>query len=128
MEITETATLNSESIVFKNINALTEYGIAFSLDDFGSGNANISYINTMPFKIIKIDKNLIWDAFKNDTAGITLEYTINMLNALKLNIVAEGVETEEMTNRLTDYGCHYMQGWFYSKAIPANDFMDVISK
>ncbi len=128
MEITETATLNSASIVYKNINALTEYGIAFSLDDFGSGNANISYINTMPFKIIKIDKNLIWDAFKNDTAGITLEYTINMLNALKLNIVAEGVETEEMTNRLADYGCHYMQGWFYSKAIPANDFMDVIRK
>ena len=128
MEITETATLSSASMVLQNINKLIEYGIAFSLDDFGSGNANISYINTMPFKIIKIDKNLIWDAFTNDTAGITLEYTINMLNALKLNIVAEGVETEEMTNQLADFGCHYMQGWFYSKAIPAEDFMNVISR
>lgn len=126
MEITETATVNSSAAVTQNIQRLVEYGITFSLDDYGSGNANISYINKMPFKIIKIDKYLIWDSFKNSTAGITLEYTIGMLNALKLNIVAEGVETEEMKKQLADFGCHYMQGWYYSKAVPGNEFMALL--
>ncbi len=127
MEITETATISSTQIVNDNIGKLVEYGITFSLDDYGSGHANIDYINHMPFKIIKLDKYIIWDAFKNDKAGITLEYTIGMLNALELYIVAEGVETEEMKNHLVNIGCHYMQGWYYSKAICDTEFMKLIN-
>ena len=126
IEITETATMNVVSTVSENINSLVDYGIAFSLDDYGSGNANIDYINHMPFKIIKIDKYIIWDSFKNSKAGITLEYTIGMLNALELSIVAEGVETEEMKRQLTEFGCHYMQGWLYSKAVPDIEFMQLL--
>lgn len=127
IEITETATLSSAATVNDNINNLVEYGISFSLDDYGSGNANIDYINHMPFKIIKIDKYIIWDSFKNTKAGITLEYTIGMLNALDLHIVAEGVETEEMKEQLADFGCHYMQGWFYSKAVPDSEFVKLLA-
>ncbi len=128
IEITETATVNSTQTVSSNIQKLVDYGITFSLDDYGSGNANISYINSMPFSIIKIDKFLIWDSFKNATAGITLEYTIGMLNALKLHIVAEGIETEEMKKQLSDFGCHYMQGWYYSKAVPDIEFIALLNK
>lgn len=127
IEITETATMGSVAVIEKNINRLVEYGIKFSLDDYGSGNSNIDYINRMPFSIIKLDKYIIWDAFKNTKAGITLEYTIGMLNALNLLIVAEGVETEEMKNRLVEIGCHYMQGWYYSKAIADVDFIKLIN-
>jgi diguanylate cyclase (GGDEF)-like protein len=126
IEITETATLNSASMVNSNMNSLLDYGVSFSLDDYGSGNANIDYINHMPFKIIKIDKYIIWDSFKNSKAGITLEYTIGMLNALELYIVAEGVETEEMKEKLADFGCHYMQGWLYSKAVPDVEFVELL--
>ena len=126
IEITETATVNYASMVSKNINSLVDYGITFSLDDYGSGNANIDYINNMPFKIIKIDKDIIWDSFKNSKAGITLEYTIGMLNALQLFIVAEGVETEEMKQQLADFGCHYMQGWYYSKAVADTEFIQLL--
>ncbi|MDE5965562.1 MAG: bifunctional diguanylate cyclase/phosphodiesterase [Lachnospiraceae bacterium] len=128
IEITETATLNSASTVADNINSLVDYGVSFSLDDYGSGNANIDYINHMPFKIIKIDKYIIWDSFKNSKAGITLEYTIGMLNALELYIVAEGVETEEMKHQLAEFGCHYMQGWYYSKAVPAEEFIALLQQ
>ncbi|MGN0152722.1 MAG: putative bifunctional diguanylate cyclase/phosphodiesterase [Wujia sp.] len=127
IEITETATMSSASIVNENIGKLVDYGISFSLDDYGSGYANIDYINKMPFKIIKLDKFIIWDAFKNSKAGITLEYTIGMLNALQLYIVAEGVETEEMQEHLTRIGCHYMQGWYYSKAVADTEFMKLIA-
>lgn len=126
IEITETATMTSASTVNNNINKLVEHGISLSLDDYGSGHANIDYINRMPFKIIKLDKYIIWDSFKSKKAGITLEYTIGMLNALQLYIVAEGVETAEMRDQLTQYGCHYMQGWYYSKAVADEEFMQLI--
>jgi diguanylate cyclase (GGDEF)-like protein len=127
MEITETATMTGASVINDNIAALVDYGIKFSLDDYGSGNANIDYINNMPFSIIKLDKFIIWDAFKSEKAGITLEYTVGMLNALQLHIVAEGVETEEMKERLSEVGCHYMQGWYYSKAVADDEFMKLIA-
>ena len=86
----------------------------------------IDYINHMPFSIIKLDKSIIWDSFTSPKAGITLEHTIAMLNALKLHIVAEGVETEEMKNCLVSFGCHYMQGWYYSKAVCEQEFVKLI--
>ncbi|MBR3834549.1 MAG: phosphodiesterase [Lachnospiraceae bacterium] len=128
IEITETATIGDVSVVDANISELVEYGIKLSLDDYGSGYSNIDYINQMPFSIIKLDKSIIWEAFKNVKAGITLEYTIRMLNELQLLIVAEGVETEDMKNHLADIGCHYMQGWYYSKAVSDQDFMELIEK
>ena len=128
IEITETAAMGDVSVVDKNIRELVDYGIKFSLDDYGSGASNIDYINNMPFSIIKLDKSIIWESFKNDKAGITLKYTIRMLNELQLLIVAEGVETEDMKNHLVEIGCHFMQGWYYSKAVSDQDFITLIEK
>lgn len=126
IEITETATISMADVVNENIMDLVAYGIKFSLDDYGSGYANIDYINHMPFSIIKLDKYIIWDAFKSTKAGITLKHTIGMLNELELHIVAEGVETAEMRDHLADIGCHFMQGWYYSKAVADREFMHLI--
>ncbi len=125
-EITETAAVNSMPSIMDNIDKLMEYGISFSLDDYGSGYSNINYINRMAFNIVKIDKEMLWESFKNEKAAVTLEYSIAMMNALKLSIVAEGVETEEMRDKLVEYGCHYLQGWLFSKAVPGAEFMELI--
>lgn len=125
-EITETAAVNSMPVIMNNINSLMSYGINFSLDDYGSGYANINYLNRMAFNIIKIDKEMLWESFKNEKARVTLEYTISMLNALQLFIVAEGVETEEMRDKLVQFGCHYLQGWLFSKAVSGEEFMKLI--
>ncbi len=125
-EITETAAANSMPLIMDNINKLLGYGINFSLDDYGSGYANINYINRMAFNIIKIDKEILWESFKNAKAAVTLEYSIAMFNALKLSIVAEGVETEEMRDKLVEFGCHYLQGWYFSKAVPGDEFISLI--
>ena len=129
IEITETANMvGSSDIINENIKKIVDYGITLSLDDYGSGYSNLDYINHMPFHIIKIDKFIIWDAFQNNKAGITLEYTIKMLNALQYMIVAEGVETKEQKEHLANIGCQYMQGWYYSKAVSGDEFMKVINK
>ena len=126
IEITETAAMTTFPVVNDNLYDLVANGIAVSLDDYGSGYANIGYINKMPFKYIKIDKEIVWEAFKNEKASITLEYTICMLAALKMNIIAEGVETEEMRDLLTTFGCQYLQGWYFSKAVPGDEFLKML--
>ncbi len=128
IEITETAMMNTFPVVSENIRALISSGIMLSLDDYGTGYANISYINRMPFQYIKLDKELVWEAFKNEKARITLEHTVRMLNALELCIVAEGIETEEMCAALTEFGCTYLQGWYFSKAVPPETFTEMISR
>lgn len=127
IEITETAAMTTYAVVNANLYDLVDNGVKVSLDDYGSGYANIGYINHMPFAFIKIDKDMVWEAFKNDKAGTTLEYTICMLNALQLNIIVEGVETEEMKDRLASFGCQYLQGWYFSKAVPEDELFELIS-
>jgi len=127
VEITETAMMTSFAIVNENLSKLVENKIAISLDDYGSGYANINYINRMPFELIKIDRAIVQDSFKEKKAGITLEHTVAMLNALEIDIVAEGVETEEMRDLLVDFGCQYLQGWYYSKAVSETEFMQLIA-
>ena len=128
VEITETAMMTSFAIVDENLSKLVKNHIAVSLDDYGSGYANINYINKMPFELIKIDRTIIQDAFKERKAGITLAHTVSMLNALEMNIVAEGVETADMHDILIEFGCQYLQGWYYSKAVPEDEFMQLIAK
>lgn len=123
VEITETAMMNLFSVVSDNLKELVNNNIAISLDDYGSGYASIEYINRMPFKFIKVDKSFVQSSFVERKANITLKYTISMLKDLDMSIIAEGVENEEMKEELIRFGCHYLQGWYYSKAVPGDEFM-----
>lgn len=126
LEVTETAAVNSISVLQENIEKLHAKGISFSLDDYGSGYSTLGYLHQLPFQIIKLDKLMVWDAFENERAGITLKFTVGMLKELKVRIVAEGVETQEQQMHLTGIGCDYLQGWYYSKAIPGEEFAQLI--
>ncbi len=128
LEVTETVAANSIAILQENIAKLHNQGISFSLDDYGSGYSTLGYLHQLPFKIIKLDKLMVWDAFENERAGITLKFTVGMLKELQVRIVAEGVETKEQRAHLAGIGCDYLQGWYYSKAIPANEFVTLIEE
>lgn len=128
LEVTETAAANSLAVLQENIERLHAQGISFSLDDYGSGYSTLGYIHQLPFHIIKLDRLMVWDAFANERAGITLKYTVGMLKELKVRIVAEGVETQEQQARLEDIGCDYLQGWYYSKAVPEDEFIQIIKQ
>lgn len=128
LEITETAEINSIALLQENVDRLREKGITFSLDDYGSGYSTLGYIHQFPFSIIKLDKLMVWDAFENDRGSITLKHTVGMIKDLKLHIVAEGVETEEQQKRLAEMGVDYLQGWYYSKAVPSEEFMSIVRK
>ncbi len=127
-EITETAAASSRKIVERNMKELLEYGCTFSLDDYGSGYSNLTYVVNLPLKIIKIDK-LITDSYLTSSKVKTAtEYTIEMLHKLGMEIVVEGVDTEEKYLAFKKLGVEYIQGFYFSKPIPKDKVLNYIQE
>ena len=125
-EITESAAMITNAAVTKNIYDFELHGVSLSLDDYGTGYSNISYLYDMPFMIMKIDKSILWSAETNKKADITLENTYKMANKLHLKVVQEGVETEEQIKKLLDLGCDYFQGYYFSKPVEGETFIEYV--
>lgn len=126
LEVTETASSFTQKNILNNINRLHELGFTFSLDDFGTGYSNMVRISSLPLNIVKLDRSFTWTE-ENDDLKIILENSIKMIKNMSMKIVAEGIETEEMLGRFTDYGCEFIQGYYYSKPLPRADFINFIS-
>lgn len=127
LEITESSTLKSRNVLLKNMNDLMRYGCNFSLDDFGTGESNLNYIVDMPVKLVKFDRNMVQEYFKNEKAKVVMSSAVKMIKRLGLKIVAEGVETEEQVKEIKDLGIDYIQGYYYSKPLAEKDFIRFIN-
>lgn len=125
LEITETAASISQQALEDNIKDLTNMGMKFSLDDFGTGYSNMQRIVKLPFDIIKLDRTFT-ELYDNPKLGIVLTNAINMIKAMKMKIVVEGVETEEMLKLFSELECEYIQGYYFSKPIPREEFVKFI--
>jgi diguanylate cyclase (GGDEF)-like protein/PAS domain S-box-containing protein len=115
LELTESALLTSGERVAETLAALKETGIALALDDFGTGYASLSYLQQFPFDVVKIDRSF---TAKIDSAAadpVLLKGIIDLGNALKLNLVAEGIETAEQHNTVRRLGCHRGQGFYFGR-------------
>ena len=123
LEITETAANTAQDVVEDNIRALSEQGISFSLDDYGTGYSNLSRIIDLPFSIVKIDKSMTDKVFDNKIHEI-LRYNIRLLKEIGMEVVVEGVETEEVLKQFEELGCDFIQGYYFSRPLPCQEFME----
>jgi EAL domain-containing protein (putative c-di-GMP-specific phosphodiesterase class I) len=132
LEITESATAENRKLLFDTIDTLRKRGFSFSLDDYGTGYSNISYMYEMPFSIIKIDKSILWKAINPKTgerqrnAVIYLENTIKMLKDMGYTILVEGVESIEQKLFLEELECDHLQGYLISKPVQKQIFTDFL--
>ena len=125
LEVTETTL--ARDILWATMERMSVGGVTFSLDDYGTGYSNLTNVIKHPFHIIKLDKSMIWYAMENEAAMRALKHTVVMMRDLGMHIVAEGVETEEQMNILTQIGCEYLQGYYFSRPVPEKDFLEKIS-
>ena len=107
--------------MLNNIQKLSSLGFSFSLDDYGTGYSNIKRVVTLPLKIIKFDKTFV-NEVNNPQMQIVLKNNIEMMKEMKKEIVVEGIETNEMLKVFSDYHCDFIQGFYFSKPLPVNDF------
>lgn len=125
LEITESADSQTQSIIAENLSVLLDAGLTFSLDDFGTGYSNMQRMASLPLKIVKLDKTFV-NIGDNPKMMIVVQNTVKMLKAMEMEIVVEGVETEELVNRFSLLNCEYIQGFFYSRPLPKAEFIEFI--
>ncbi len=126
LEITETYEQGITSVMYENINKLTECGLSFSMDDFGTGYSNIARISNMPVKIFKLDKSIIQSAFDSEVSYMVMINLIKIIKSLNKEIVAEGVETGEQARQIIKLGCDHIQGFFYARPMPKDNFIEFL--
>ena len=100
----------------------------FSIDDFGTGYSSLAYLKRLPLDEIKIDQSFICDIATDPNDANLVETIINMAEHLNLDVVAEGVETEEQLYFLREKGCRLFQGYYFSRPQPEEDFMGLLQK
>lgn len=123
-EITETANLSADRLMHL-MSTLIDRGASFSVDDFGTGYSNIIRVSNLPFRIIKIDKSILWDYFKTKDEMVPRIY--EMMRIKGFTMVTEGVETEDMHYWLKNEAkCQYEQGYLYSKPIDEKSFIEYL--
>ncbi|MBO4336562.1 MAG: EAL domain-containing protein [Lachnospiraceae bacterium] len=128
LEITETSSIRHRDTVLTNMERLTDKGFSFSLDDFGTGESNLNYIVDMPVHIVKFDRTMTRDYFLNEKTRLVMNSVVEMIRNLKLRIVVEGIEEKDQLDAMTDIGVDYIQGYYFSKPIPLNEFITFIHK
>lgn len=128
LEITETASSEAKNSLLQNMSDLILQGISFSLDDFGTGQSNLDYMVSMPISIIKFDKTMVQSYFNRYNAKIIMVNIIDMIKQLGLHIVAEGVETKEQLDALSKLEIDYIQGFYFSKPLPKDEFLEFIKE
>ncbi len=122
IELTESALVDNYASAKEILNEIHQMGIRIALDDFGTGYASMSYLKDFPFDTIKLDRSFVQGVPDDVESAAIVKAMIQLAEALKLNIVAEGIETDSQKNFLTDHDCAYGQGFLWSKPVPADEF------
>ena len=128
LEITETAAVENTEVMKRTISKLREMGFVTSIDDFGSGFASMSSVFNIDFKLLKIDREILWRAEENEEAMIMLKNTIEMGKRMGRKIVQEGVETKAQKELMESLECDYCQGFYFSRPIPEDEFVEYVRK
>ena len=125
LEITERCRLLDMKILKNVIDVLRSYGVKIALDDFGTGFSSIGLVKSLPFDTIKIDRSFIPvgdGSAEDEKRKVMLHSIIEMVNSLGLKSIAEGVETIDQVILLKESGCYYVQGYYFDKPLPVDDF------
>jgi diguanylate cyclase (GGDEF)-like protein len=122
LEITETTFLNDASSTLAAFEELDELGVGIVLDDFGTGYSQLSYLHRYPIQRIKIDRSFIATIGDTKAGAAVTQALLSLARSLGLQVIAEGIETEEQLNFLTEHGCDEIQGYLVSHALPPEEF------
>lgn len=126
LELTESVFIANEEDAIRTLGLLREKGFKVSIDDFGSGYSSLSLLKRMPVDVLKIDKGFFSGDHMQEKESILLSSVIDMADKMDIDIICEGVETEEQVDFLKHSKCDTAQGFFYAKPVPIADFEDLL--
>jgi EAL domain-containing protein (putative c-di-GMP-specific phosphodiesterase class I) len=124
VEITESAIMTDPDVALEILTHLHNLGVKISIDDFGTGYSSLSYIGRLPADELKIDKSFVMNMTCDEGDAFIVRSVIELGHNLGMEVVAEGVESQEIWSRLTSMGCDLAQGAYLSLALPAEQFTE----
>ncbi|MEQ9209724.1 MAG: EAL domain-containing protein [Pseudomonadales bacterium] len=127
LEVTETGIMSSPESAGRVLQELYELGVTISIDDFGTGYSSLKYLRNFPIGEIKIDQLFITDLLGNPRDELIVESVLALGKAFDVRVLAEGVETMEVANRLLELGCKYAQGYYFGRPMTADDLEGLIN-
>ena len=126
LELTESTIMENSDIARNILLDLKTHGISLAVDDFGTGYSSLSYLSRIPADSIKIDRSFIQNIDNNDEGVNMVNVILNLAKSLGMTVIAEGVETEQQALKLKELGCHFAQGFLFSRAIKADQIPEMI--
>jgi diguanylate cyclase (GGDEF)-like protein len=127
LEITENILMDDPQVVIDALVSLKEQGIHIALDDFGTGYSSLSYLQKLPLDRLKVDRSFVTDIAK-EGQSIIASTIINLGKQMNLKVIAEGIEEIEQQERLIELGCNEVQGFYYAKPMPEDEFLAFLEK
>jgi diguanylate cyclase (GGDEF)-like protein/PAS domain S-box-containing protein len=128
LELTESLLLKDVEGTVMKMQRLREDGISFALDDFGTGYSSLSYLHRLPLDQLKIDRSFIREAFKEGHGAAIVRIIVALGKALRMSVLAEGVETADQLSFVSVEGCQYYQGYLFSKPLPEPELAALLSR
>lgn len=122
LEITETSSVMTNQLIHKRLRTLSQYGFSIAIDDFGTGQASLGQLIDIPANILKIDRRFVAPLPSDKRHLDIVKSTIEMANSLNMKVVAEGIETKEQAKLLASLGCHTLQGYYFGKPTPMQEW------
>jgi len=124
MELTETVFFHEKERMIKMMNDLKTMNVELAIDDFGSGYSSFNILKDVPFDVLKIDREFLTDSVHTEKGKWILQEIVEMAHGLGMSVICEGVETQEQIDLLVSIHCHLAQGFFYSRPIPMDEFIE----
>ena len=121
LEITESTMMSEPERVRDVLARLARMGVTLAIDDFGTGYSSLGYLRELPVHVLKIDRSFVTGMTQGDSGRAIVRATVELAHALGLEVVAEGVETEDVRDELRALGCEVGQGWLFGKPVPADE-------
>ena len=128
LEVTESIFMGDASAAIRTLQQLHDSGIRIALDDFGTGYSSLSYLHKLPIGIIKVDRSFVVELGQRDSALALTRSIVALARALHLRVVAEGVETQQQADLLTELGCDELQGFLYAPALDPAAFAAFVAQ
>jgi len=124
LEITEATVVTELEFAAERMHQLRDHHIEFSLDDFGAGHSSLTYLRRLPVSEVKIDQSYVQRILTDRHDAAIVRAIITMCESLNLRVIAEGIETRDVWERLVEHGCRYFQGYYFGRPRPASDNPD----
>ena len=128
LELTESMVMHNPEEVIKILERLEAIGVQLGIDDFGTGYSSLSYLKRFPVSSLKIDRSFVLDLGLDKDAASIARAVINLGHGLGLKVIAEGVETEQQLKFLQENHCDYVQGFLFSRPLPADEFVTLLEQ